>query len=77
MDLLVIPTRFHPKTLLRVGFGQAKLAGHFIQIIGDSHDLPIGNAHEFVGIARLRLTLGFQIYLAGKVTVDVYHGSGG
>src|SRR5262249_11983430 len=73
VDFVVIPARFDPKALPRITLGLPKLTRHFIEIVGDRHDLAVADADEFVRIRRARIPLRFLINLARQVAIEVFH----
>jgi hypothetical protein len=67
VDLAIVSACFHPETLAGIGFGLPKFLRHFIQIIGDRHDLAVGDADEFVSIRRLRAASNLLVDLTGQL----------
>jgi hypothetical protein len=50
VDLVVIPAGFNEKAVFGIGLDLPKPAHHFIQVIRDNYDLPIGDTDELVGV---------------------------
>jgi len=51
----VIPACLHGKAARRVRLDLLEALGHFIQIVGDRHDLTVRDPHKMAGVRRLRV----------------------
>src|SRR5439155_26635605 len=76
VDFVIITACFNA-----VGFGWIWLnlpetSGQIIQVIRYDDYFPIGNAHELVGILRLRILPGLFVDAPGQFTIDVLRSCG-
>src|SRR5437867_460911 len=52
-DLAIVSAGLNPTAPGRVRFKLAKGTVHLVQVVCDNDNLPIGDAHELVGVQRL------------------------